>query len=341
MRRLFLFAVVLFFALPAYAQFSIPGADGAVSISMTPAFPGPHTAVELTLQSALYDVSQGTVTWTVDGKIVAQGIGETTAHLVTGALGAASNVQVQVSTADGDASTAVSIVPTSVDLLWESNSYTPPFYKGRALPSSGSTVTVVAVPHLIRGGISVPADQLTYTWKKDGAVIAAVSGRGKSSATFDSPLLYGTDSLSVLVSTGDGSLAASGIVRIPDSSPQLLLYEDNPLFGVLYHSALGSARIPETEMSFIAVPLFSPVRVSNDAQLAYDWQVNGSPVALNAAKPNEITINAEKSSGIANIALELTHATNYFFDAKGSWNITFSNSAGGFEGAGASDPFHQ
>jgi hypothetical protein len=342
MRRILIFFAIALFATPAYAQFSIPGAGSAVTISMSPAYPGPNTAVALTVQSALYDVEQGVITWTVNGKIIAQGIGATTARIVTGALGSPSQVQVDVSTDTGDASTAASIMPSSIDLLWEATSYTPPFYKGRALSSSGSQITVVAIPHLIlSGGAALSADQITYTWKKDGAVIASASGRGKSSATFDSPMLYGTESIMVTAVSSDGTLSGQATLRIGDTEPQLVLYEDDPLFGIRYHRALtGTTYIPETEMSFTAIPYFSPTFTVADRQLEYTWTVNGNPVSINTVKPNEITIDAAKSSGVASIGLELTHATNYFLDAQGAWNVTFSNAAPNSSG-GVLDPFHQ
>lgn len=337
---LFLSASVLLGASTAHAQFSIASAESAVSISLSPAYPGPNTPVNLTVQSGLYDVSQGTVTWTVNGKVIAQGTGAT-ARITTGGLGSETRVRVDVSTDTGDASTALTIVPASVDLLWESNSYTPPFYRGRGLPSAGSTITIVAIPHVARaGGAALAADQLIYTWKKDGAVVASASGKGRSSATFASPMLYGVSSISVVAASADGAVAAQGILRIGDTEPRLALYEDDPLFGILYHKALGSAFIPETEMSFVAIPYFAPSLSLNNSQLEYAWTVNGNPVSIAAAKPNEITINAAKSSGIAAIALQLTHASNYFLNVAGAWNISFSNAANG-SGGGTVDPFHR
>ena len=326
----------------AFAQLSTPGAEGAVTISLSPTYPGPNTAVTLTVQSALYDVEQGTITWMVAGKIVAQGVGATTIPITTGAIGSVSQVEADVSTDNGDASAAVNIVPTSIDLLWEASSYTPPFYRGRALPSAGSMITVVAIPHFVRpGGTAVAADQLTYSWKKDGVAIASASGKGKSSATFDSPMLYGTGSITVTAVSSDGALSGQAVLRVADTLPQLVLYEDDPLFGIQYHKPLAkTTSIPETEMSFTAVPYFSPTTVA-DPELEYAWNVNGNPVTINAAKPNEITINAVKSSGNAAIGLELTHASNYFLDAQGIWSVTFSRSAVNGTSGGATDPFHQ
>ena len=48
-----------------------------------------------------------------------------------------------------------------------------------------------------------------------------------------------------------------------------------------------------------------------------------------------ITINAEGSSGLAQIELALTHATNFFISSFGTWNITLS----GIGSANIPDPF--
>lgn len=340
MRFFALIVLVLGLATPAYAQFAIPGAETALTISLSPSNPAPRSSVQLTLQSALYDLDTSAITWTVNGKTAAQGIGTKTLNITTGSLGSSLSVLAEVSADNGAASAQTSVSPTSIDLLWESDSYVPPFYRGRALPSAGSSVTLVAIPHFIRdSGSAVPSDQIVYTWKKDGEAIVGASGRGKASARIAGPMLYGNDLVSVEAVSVDGTLSGETSVRIADIEPQLMLYEMHPLFGTLYHRALGAATlIPETEMSFAAVPYFAAVSTPDDSKLAYVWRVNELTVAPDTARPSKLTINAEKSSGIAFVSLALTHATNYYLDLNNAWQITFTKSG---SPSGTNDPFRQ
>jgi len=321
-----LFGVLLSAAMPAFAQVN-PTYSAALTISSDPSYPTPNSFVELTAESPLLDLQDSTIQWTVNGSPA--GTGESV-RVAVGALGRPTNVQVSVTGATGSDSATLTIIPASIDLLWESDSYVPPFYKGRAQPGSGSSVRVLAIPHFVNGsGALVPSSSLQFTWKLNGAVDRAQSGLGESSAVFPAASLYGNDTIDVTVKTSDGSIAAESSVAVQTQDPQLALYEDNPLFGVMYHAALSSiGSASESETSFVAVPYFADAVSANDHSLAYQWTVNGSSVAADPLDPSEITIKAQ-SAGTANVSLSLAKPTDPFFAASGQWQINFSNAAGG------------
>jgi len=332
--RIFLIFVVIFASITAYppgqagAQVLIPGSESALSISLSPQYPAPNSTVTLTLQSSLYDLDVSSIVWTVNGKTAVSNDAAKSIAVTTGPIGSATDVLAEITGPGGSAFAVATIVPTSIDLLWESDSYVPPFYAGRALPSAGSRIRLVALPHLTsKNGIEIPANQLLFTWKTDNEVLGDSSGRGKSSITVEGPTLFGTKTIILEASSLDGVVTGQAIVRIPDTEPKLTLYEDHPLFGVLYHRALGPTTfIPENEMSFAAIPYFASATTQNDTRLQYEWRVNQSPITTNAARNNRITISAASSTGlIALIQVSLTHLTNYFLSADGSWSVTFNN----------------
>jgi len=330
---------VLFFALPAYAQeFKIPGADTAVTISMSPSAPTPGSTVRLTLKSPFHDLENSPIEWRVNGKAVASGVGETTITVNAGNAGEGIDVSASVESDLGSAVAFTTVYPTSIELLWESSGYRPPFYKGRALASAGNSIRIVALPHFLIGKKEIPASQLIYTWKKSGEVLGSLSGKGRSSLVTGAPMLYGADTISVEARTSDGSLAGTASLRIVSDTPKVALYIDHPLFGILFHKALGaSTYIPETEVSFVAIPHFAPASNENDRRLEYAWQVNSGTVRVDTDTPSHLTINAAGSTGVAVIDLSLGHVSDFFFGAEGSWQINFSQSQTGI--GGNSDPF--
>ena len=140
--------------------------------------------------------------------------------------------------------------------------------------------------------------------------------------------LFGTDLITVEARTFDGLLANEASFSISPVQPILTLYQNHPLFGMMYHQALSSTTfIPDSEMTFAAVPYFAQTRSVEDPSLTFEWRVNGKKIPVSETDPGAITINADNSSGIAILGLELTHATNYYLDARGLWNITFSTNA--------------
>jgi len=63
------------------------------------------------------------------------------------------------------------------DLLWQTNTYVPADYQGRALPTRDSQILVIAMP------IGYNANSLYYNWYLDGDAMAHVSGKGKNEFT--------------------------------------------------------------------------------------------------------------------------------------------------------------
>lgn len=305
----------------------------AITLSATPQYPAPGQVVQISAQSAVTDLSGSTITWLQSGKQIAQGTGLTSATIIAGALGTRTTIECDVTLPDGtQTSSTIVIAPVQIDLLVDSDSYTPPFYTGRALPSPGTDIMLQAIPWLRdANGSPIASSKLRFTWKRNNQVVGSVSGIGRSSAVLASPNLFATDIIEVDVASLDGSVAGSASVILPSTEPQLVLYENHPLFGFEYYNALAAKNpISENEMTFAVVPYFAQASGPNDPNLEYQWTVNGNPVKGNAADQSEITISAVNSNGDATIGLSMTHATNLTIDSGGSWDILLSGSSSVF-----------
>lgn len=328
-----IFAFAILAALPATAQISLPPTAGQLLLRLNPSNPEPGSNVRVTLSSLSFDLSEAGIAWYVDEQIVAGGRGVTAADVRVGASGEATHVAAYV-VANGAAigSAEVYIRPAEVDILWESDAYTPLLYPGKKLASSGSTIRVEAIARLRdAAGTAVRRGDIIYTWHRNGALIKSASGRGKSSASFPAPQLFGTDTIAVEASTLDGTMSAGAIIRIPSIDSSVVLYQDHPLFGVLYNSALSrSATFPDVEITLAAVPYFAPNIFSpRDGVLTYEWRVNGTSVPTDATHPDRLTINAENSSGRARLELLVSHLTDIVMSAGGRWDILLNSGLGG------------
>lgn len=332
--------ILAFAAIPVHAQISSPNTEGRIVISMTPESPVAGEYVRLSAASATVDLQKSDVTWYADTKIIAQGEGITEAGISAGPAGSAVDVVVIAQSADGTAATGEAFIrPTIVDIVWESDSYTPPFYKGRALPSAGTNIRAQAMTNFrLTGGTPVPAGDITYTWRRNGAVTQTASGRGRSFAIFPAPTLFGTDVIEVETVSADGTLSGKTRVNISSVEPVLVLYENHPVFGIFYSKAFGqTATVKDAEVTFAAVPYFAEAGSADDPQLVYQWQVNGQNITADYARPSEITINSDKSNGTAALTLSLTRLRNWYMRAEAGWNLSFPNAGGG--GTSGTDPF--
>ncbi|OGG48773.1 hypothetical protein A2704_03590 [Candidatus Kaiserbacteria bacterium RIFCSPHIGHO2_01_FULL_54_36b] len=321
----------LAFATAAHAQFGLSGSDSALSITFSPTTPSAGDTVRLTVQSPLFEMPESIIVWRANGAVIAEGRGVDSASVEVGAVGTETRISVTVTQADGaSASTQATIIPAELDLLVDSDSYTPPFYRGRPQAGAGTNIRLQAVPRFRRAGTTFPASELVYTWRRNGEILGSFSGRGKSTAILPMAHLFGTDTISVEARSADGAISHTTSLSFSAAEPILTLYEDHPLYGILFHRALGASTfIPETEMTFAAVPFFAQALHAYDPRLNFAWRVNTAEIPTKRTEPNKLTINAENSSGVAFIELGITHATNYYLDAKGAWNVTFSSGAGG------------
>ncbi len=320
-----LFGFLFFTASSAHAQF-LGDRESPIFLSLSPEHPSPKEVVRITADSSFIDLSRSDIEWSVGDKIIAQGHGQKSVDVVAGSLGSRVRVSVTARASDGASASGEALIrPAKVDLLWESDSYAPPFYRGRALPSAGTFIRVSAIVHFEPEGImQAPEQDIIYTWKRNGSIVPSASGKGRSSATFPSPTLFGTDTIRVAASTEDGRYEGEARAAISSIEPVLALYKDHPLFGIMYNQALEkSTFVPDAEMTFAAVPYFAEAEWGNDPRLIYSWSVNGVDIPTDESRRSALTVNADRSNGIAQIALFLTHTVNLFMQTSGSWEVSF------------------
>jgi hypothetical protein len=312
----------------AFAQVSLPGMDNTLSLVISPSYPEPNQVVTVTAQDPYVDLSSSNLTWYVGGKKAATSTGALSIPVTLGAAGTETDVAVTADTDSGQLSAQAAIIPTVIDLLWESDSYTPPFYRGRALPSVGTSIRIQAVPHFFKqGGATVSPQTLTYLWKLNGVTLGSSSGLGKSAAVIPIAPFSLTQTIEVYVTSSDGLYAGRAAVTIPTVQPLLTLYEDHPLFGLLFGNAVPSqTTMTESEVAFAVVPYFASIASVNDPKLTYNWQVNDRTVPADPKQPSEITISA-KTASAASLLLGLNNPSSLFLDLTGAWNILFGSAA--------------
>lgn len=324
----FFFLALLLFAMPAYAQTPLDSYFPALTISLSDEYPTPRASIVASVHSNTVDLRASEVEWYVDSTLITEGPGRTSTNLTVGE--ADTRIVVVATTPQGVVSTERVVRPGSADILWEATSYAHPLYRGRRLASPGSTVKADARARLLDSeGRRIPYADIVFTWKKNDAVMQSISGRGRSQVTFPAPQLFSTDTISVEAASLDQRTIARSTVRIRAEDPSVSLYRVDPLYGILFHAALGpSASIPDSETTVAAFPFFSTE--PRNPSLEYSWKVNGQRVSPSVENPHYLTINADDSSGSARVELQLGHLTNFLLDARGTWNLVFNSIANPF-----------
>ncbi|MBI4118002.1 MAG: hypothetical protein HY455_00450 [Parcubacteria group bacterium] len=284
-----------------------------LQVAVSPTTPGPGQEVTLSLSSSAADLNRSTISWTQSGRVVSSGRGVKTFRFSAGPLGSATTITALVRTIDGKQLRGETVIrPAEVDFLWEADTYTPPFYRGKALASPGSTVRVTAVPHFVLGnGTRLASSELVFTWSKDRTVLGNLSGYGRDVVELTMPSGFRPVDVMVEVSSLQNSFSVKKEMRLVPHDSRVLLYERHPLLGVLYNKALPGVIDLETEETTLrAEPLYFSLNDVRLGKISFVWSLNGRMVP-GGERSGEITLRQEgsqQSASVAQISLVVENA---------------------------------
>lgn len=304
----------------------------SIEITLSPEYPQPGQTVRAEVTSSSENVRAFNIIWLLDGEIQEQGAGIASFTFIAGELGDAQNVGVVVESPQGQIySKTITVQPAQVTLLWEANTYTPPFYEGRALYSSGSFITAHAIPRFVdEEGELYDASELIYTWSKNGTVLGSYSGIGRDSLVTQGPKFFGDYILSVEVTTPDNIQVARSAARVATIDPEGKLYEIDPLIGVVYHRAITNEHefFGASQFEVQAEPFFMDVSQANDTSLLYEWSINGEDAFGLNDNPSQLRVQLDTDQDITTtIQLSIEHLRHLLQSATAQYSIVFGGSA--------------
>lgn len=303
-------SLFLIFTLKAHGQIQsavLSDIANSADITTIPASPGANENVSVKIESFSFDLNSSEIIWAINGVIKDRGLGKKIFSFKTGNVGSISLIKAVIKTKEGETIEKTLVVrPAGVDILWEADSYTPPFYKGKALYSYQSLVTVIALPNMVNSsGTKINPDNLIYKWTKDGKVLGGVSGYGKSKFSFSKSILSRPDEIEVEVTSTDKKIKASGNIIIEPIEPKTVIYENNPLYGIIYEKAIsGEFKLNGNEITLITTPYFFGKNDVGEA-IKYDWRMNGKSINNKPDTRQSTFRNTEGVKGSTKISVDL------------------------------------
>jgi hypothetical protein len=323
----FLLIISLFIVLPLISFGQSPTTSNFLEINMSPKNPEPQQTVKLNLTSFTYDLNRSKISWFVNDQQKRTDVGLKDFSVQAGKNGQKTTVKAVIETqAGGIKETSISFIPSIVDLIYESLSYTPPFYKGKTLNPNQGIVLAVAVPEMLRStGEKIPAQNIIYTWKKNNKVEQSSSGIGKNTFIFQGTIPIRDVSLEVIASSIEGDIYASKKVNITNNDPKIIFYEDNPVYGIMFNKAISkTVRMLTDEFKVKAFPYFMSVGYAQSPDLNYKWTINGNSSAnLDIDKSAMIFRQEGEGSGVANINLKIENISRIFQFVDNGFVINF------------------
>ncbi len=286
----------------------------------------PDSSVNLTAISYSFDINGSFIVWRANGKVIAQGTGAKTATVAVGHAGQQTKMEVSATTPSGQTYHVEKILaPASIDMLWEAQTYVPPWYKGKPLLSSTSNVLVVAMPDFKTvNQKTIPASDLVYAWKLNYQNFPSSSGYGKNSFLVQMPQLGYEARVEVEVSTKDKSIISSGAVTLVSDSVETILYENHPTQGTEYNNPITKTiKMAGQELGIKVEPFFFALK--DFGKIVYAWQTNGQPIGDSAKLNNKVFTREAGQKGVSSLSVAAQNPRDYLETSGEDFLIDFND----------------
>ena len=284
-----------------HAQVQAP-IDG-VTISNTPEKPRPGDNVIISIESYLIDLNSSSIIWIADGKDIGRGIGMKNITIKAPVAGKKTLVTAIIVASNGkEVRKAITIKSGSVEIIWETMGYTPPFFKGKNPFIYENFIRLTVVPHLSTDGVKeIDPKNLVYKWKKGGKYIDGVSSYGTQSVDIQADEIPKPLEISVEVYTRDQNESAVSLLTLQPTEPSVSFYEIDPLYGIMLNKALiDRIALNNSEITLLAAP-FGFNYNSN----IYLWSINNIEQP-DLSKNQSITLRSkEDTEGSSNISVDI------------------------------------
>jgi hypothetical protein len=299
-----------------------------LEISVSPETPRPNEDVNINIEAYGLDLNSTNIQWLINGKERLRGDGEKRFSFNVGS-GGESRVVVNVFPKNQpQISRSFVFNPSNVDLLWQAETYTPPFYKGKALFSPESSVTLVAIPNFTNGNSRVSDSNVVYKWSMDREVLGDDSGYGKNYLKYKSDIIESEKEIAVeAYPSGQESRKGVGSATLSEKNSFGLFYEDNPTNGIMFNYSLtNQIDLGSRSESKISVFPYNFTTNNKSSGLQYTWYVNSEKINI-PSNTNTVTIkrNNKEKVDLANVFVDISNPTHIMQTTRSAVDFLFKN----------------
>jgi hypothetical protein len=302
----------------AHAQFI--NTSALPTLELEPATPAPESRVRVTLNAYAIDTASASIAWYKDGSLIPDTHNAKNISVAVGKLGTRTTIEARITPQSGSPTTVTRVINSAdVDLIIESDSYVPSFYRGRALPSAGVVSRVVALPRL---SINTDPATLTYAWNFGGSVLLGGPTKGARSVVFRTP--PSDTLLSLTITDARGAVLVEKSVNIEPADVDIEFYEENPLRGLSHTAIIGTLPIVDEELTVRAVPYFANPQ-SFTTTGAVRWYVDRRSVPNTDSNPLLITLRKSGGSGNADVSFSYRDTISLMHNLEKTFSVYFED----------------
>ncbi len=316
--RVFLALCVLFMC--PFLTMAQTGANAFINTDLTleiqPSFPQPGEEVTLTLNDYGGSYYGASLEWFSNGVIIAGATNQRSITVTAPGIGEKETIAVVLKMSNGLTTSVKQVIaPVYADIIVEPQTHVPGFYKGRALPSAGSTINLTA---LLSDGRMMGSD-LVYTWRVNEEVLEGGPLRGRNRISFVAPqdkeLI-----ISLEVTRPTGETVANRSIYVASMTPELHFYEVNALYGIETRAIRDNFTMIGNSATIKAEPYYLASSVFNRPDIL-EWKINQNQVTNQSGDPYELTLEKTGNSGEARMQFHVRSTVDFLQGARGEFNI--------------------
>src|SRR3989344_3822018 len=227
-----------------------------------------------------------TYNWYLDNVFVPafSGLGRNTLTFTSGSLGTVHAVRLQARMQGGRVITAAMLMPiVDADIVWFTDTYVPPGYRGKALVTFESPIVAAAQ-------VFVPAEfgLLNYIWTIDGDTPLTGFGLGKNRVLVGFP--QQSHAISVHIRDLAGNIDITREILVRRVNPEVILHVARTGRYYTDTSARQTFELaPAGRLSVVALPYF--FAVSSPAGLRFRWTFDANTLPESPKNPDVFTLN--------------------------------------------------
>lgn len=270
-----------------------------LTLELSPQYPQANQEYTIALKPS--GINAQLIRWFINGTEDFTSKNKNDIKHTAGDIGTQTIIKASVTLQDGSVVEAFrTIAANRVDLLIDAETLTPPFYKGKTLPSSGSEVKVTA---LVFTKERSPESSYSYLWKINGSVQNGGAVKGGNVLSFV-PSFDTSTLISVNVLNTNGQVIASKSETLPIAEPELLFYEKNPLRGMSFVSMSNPYIFIGDEIQIRAEGYYMNTALAG-SNILREWKINGTVVENDPQNPQEISLQKEGTSGGSQVSFHI------------------------------------
>ena len=129
--------------------------------------------------------------------------------------------------------------------------------------------------------------------------------------------------MEVEINNSDNTYIVKKSIALQGIAPKMIVYENSPLFGIMYENALkGAKELAGKEIKLLAVPFFLSGDI-RDPDISYTWKMNGAPLSGESSDALTLRAPEEGSVGNSNIIVTVRKSSKIFQAADGVFTLSF------------------